>query len=71
MCFYVIGAGTIGCCAHIASVLYYLGMARHFPLKLPAEDIFDSFINCGGVDYGAFESSDSDEDSGSDSDGSL
>jgi hypothetical protein len=60
------GIRTLGCCAHVAAVLYYLGMARHSTLKLPAEDIFDTFINCGGVNYNEFDESE-DED-GYDSD---
>lgn len=29
-----VGAKTVGCCAHVASVLWYLGYARNHPYTL-------------------------------------
>lgn len=43
------GARTVGCCAHIMTVIWYLGYARHSDerIKAPSEDkehIFISYI---------------------------
>lgn len=42
------GAKTLGCCAHIASVLWYLGYARHEAhIKYPSTDLLNNVIDAG------------------------
>lgn len=51
------GARTVGCCAHIASVLWYLGYQRHCSDALVAgSDPAELFLNAADDDW------DSDED---------
>jgi hypothetical protein len=50
--FYVKGARVIGCCAHIASVLWYLSFGRHLPqIHLPAQKIDSEVIDASQYDY--------------------
>lgn len=56
-CTCVSGARTLGCCAHVASVLWYLGYARHEEnVRLPPTNLNQSVLDCGRVP------SDEDED---------
>jgi len=49
------GARTVGCCAHIMSIIWYLGYARHnLPITSPAAYLEDYYI--------VLEQSDDDED---------
>ena len=42
------GAKTLGCCAHISSVLWYLGYARNEPhIKYPPTDLLNNVIDAG------------------------
>ena len=41
-------AKTLGCCAHIASVLWYLGHARHEArVKYPSTDLLNNVFDAG------------------------
>ena len=43
------GAGKLGSCAHIASILWYLGYARHQPqrIKYPTTALLENVIDVG------------------------
>ena len=42
------GEGVVGCCAHVSSVVWYLGLARHLEQPLPKKhDMKQSLINAG------------------------
>ena len=42
------GARTVGCCAHVASVIWYLGYARHLPvLPAPSDRLFSTIQDAG------------------------
>lgn len=43
------GARTVGCCSHVAAVLWYLGYARHQPEPVPTPQsvILDYVIDAG------------------------
>jgi hypothetical protein len=40
---------TVGCCSHIASIIYYLGDARHHKDPHPAVQLADIFPNAPPV----------------------
>jgi len=43
------GLRTVGCCAHVATVLWYLGYARHLPeISIPAEYLNDVCVELEG-----------------------
>lgn len=46
------GSRTVGCCAHIASVLWYLGYQRHSSAALvPVSDPTEHFLNAADEDW--------------------
>ena len=64
------GARVIGCCAHCASIIWYLSFARHHPEQLKQES--SSFVNflTNATDY-SDASDESDLETDSDDDNSL
>ena len=52
-----VGARTIGCCAHVAAVLWYLGHQRHVAdtISLPT-DHSRHFLNAADVDWNSDDS---------------
>ena len=46
------GRKTIGCCVHVATVIYYLSFAKYHEIKMPAE-----FLNSVFVDFDKMEPS--------------
>ena len=54
-----VGARTIGCCAHIAAVLWYLGYQRHVPgtPSLPT-DHSQHFLNAADADWNSDDDND-------------
>ena len=43
------GARTVGCCAHVACVLWYLGFARHQPgVRFPAQHLGNTLLSAQG-----------------------
>eukprot|EP00732_Lithocolla_globosa_P004009 Lithocolla_globosa_v1_NODE_3469_length_1661_cov_21.691158.p1 type:complete len:267 gc:universal NODE_3469_length_1661_cov_21.691158:230-1030(+) len=46
------GKRTVGCCAHVASVIWYLGHARHNPesLNFNHEKVWSALIDAAGVE---------------------
>ena len=42
------GARTLGCCAHVASVLWYLGFARHEEIK-PRKSLLPVVLNAAAI----------------------
>ena len=43
------GARVVGCCAHIACVLWFLGFARHQPnIRYPAQHLGDTLLSAQG-----------------------
>lgn len=44
------GARTIGCCAHVASVVWYLGYARHQQdVKYPSTALLNYILDCANI----------------------
>jgi hypothetical protein len=39
------GARTVGCCAHIASVLWYMGFARHEKINYPSKRLLFTVLD--------------------------
>ena len=46
------GRKIVGCCVHVATVIYYLSYAKYYDIKMPAE-----FLNAIFVDFDKMESS--------------
>uniref|UniRef100_A0A158P560 SWIM-type domain-containing protein n=1 Tax=Tetranychus urticae TaxID=32264 RepID=A0A158P560_TETUR len=45
------GRRTVGCCSHVACLIWYLSTGRHSPIRPPAANHPDSFAHkLGGVD---------------------
>jgi len=44
------GSRTVGCCSHIASVIYYLGYARYLDTPEPARALYEIFPESEVVD---------------------
>ena len=49
------GARTIGMCAHAASVVWYLGYARHEGVVLVKNELEEVIMDCKGVEDGEDE----------------
>ena len=46
------GARIVGCCAHVACMLWFLGFARYVPnVRYPAQNITESLLNAGTMRY--------------------
>ena len=56
------GARVIGCCSHLASIMWYLGFARHQNLSSFGVKDWGASILDAAADLGPIDESDSDED---------